>query len=71
MESLLDLGMSLSALWDTMIMKYPPNMVKYVAMKGLCLLESYQLPLQRSNHDHYKMLTFNTPLKGVQGGDKK
>ena len=30
-----------------------------------------QLPLQRLNHDHDKMLTFNIPLKGVQGGDKK
>ena len=48
-------------------------MGKYVAVKGPCWLEvgPCQLPLQRLNHDYYKMLTFNTPLKGVQGGDKK
>ena len=51
----------------------PQNIVKYVAMKGRCWLEGgpCQLPLQRLNHDCHKMLTFNTPLKGVQGGDKK
>ena len=56
-----------------MTMTCPQNMVKYVALKGPCWLEvgPCQLPLQRLNHDSHKMLTFNTPLKGVQAGDKK
>ena len=53
-------------------MKCPQNMVKY-DYEGVLLLEvaPCQLPLQRVNHYHYKMLTFNTPLKGIQGGNKK
>ena len=56
-----------------MTMKCTQNMVKHVAMKGPCWLEfgPCQLSLQILNHDHYKMLTFNTFLKGVQGGHKK
>ena len=51
--------------WDTIAMKCPPNMVKYVAMKGPCWLEigTCQLSLQRLHHDHWKLLTFNTPWK--------
>ena len=73
MESLLDLGMSLPSTMGHNDLEMPQNMVKYVAMKGPCWLEAgpCQLPLQRLNHDYYKMLTFNTPLKGLQGGDKK
>ena len=51
--------------WDTIAMKFPPNVVKYVAMKGPCWLEAgtCQLSLQRLHHDHCKLLTFNTPWK--------
>ena len=34
-------------------------------------ISSTQKKKKRLNHDHYKMLIFNTALKGVQGGDKK
>ena len=61
------------ALQDTMTMKCPQNMVKNVAMKGSFWVKvgPCQLALQRLNHDHYKMLTFNTTLRGVQGGEEK
>ena len=58
--------------WDTLTMKCPKTWSN-MTMKGPCWLEvgPCQLPLQRLKLDNYKMLTFNTPLKGVQGGDKK
>ena len=71
MESLLDLGMSLPSTMGHNGHEMPQNMVKYDC--ELALLTGswpFQLPLQRLKHDHYKMLTFNTSLKGVQGGDK-
>ena len=56
-----------------MTMKCPQNMVKCVAVKGPCWLEvgPCQLPLQRLNHDHHKMLTLNTPLERSSGWRQK
>ena len=45
----------------------------FIAMKGPCWLEvgPCQLPLQRLNHDHYKMLNFNMPWKEFRVETKK
>ena len=63
MESSLDLGMNLPSTAGHSGHEMPQSMVKYVAMKGPYRLEigTCQLPLQRLNHDHCNLLTFNTP----------
>ena len=73
MESLLDLGMSLPSTAGHNDHEMPPKHGQICGYDGALLTGAgpCQLPLQRLNHDHYKMLTFNTPLKGVQDGVKK
>ena len=72
MESLLDLGMSLPSTMGHIDHEMPQNMVKH-DYEGALLTGSWPLPAASTKikYDHYKMLTFNTLLKGVQGGDKK
>ena len=59
--------------WETMVMRCAPKItVKLMTMKGPYQLktDTCHLPLQRSNHGHCSCWPL-TPLKGVQGGDKK
>ena len=59
--------------WDTMAMKFPPNMVKYVAMKVPCWLE--KLALASYLYKDYIMTTAccwpSTPLERNSGWSEK
>ena len=72
MESLLDLGMSLPSTAGHTNHKMPPKHGHTCGFEGALLIGSWSLPAASAKIkcDHYKMLTFATPLKGVQGGDK-
>ena len=61
---------ALPASWGATAMKRPECMVKSLARKGSCCLETgtYKLSLQRLNHDYYWIQHI---LKGIQGGYQK
>ena len=73
MKSLLDLGMSLPSTVGHNDYEMPPKHGQICGYEGALLTGSWPLPAASTKikYDHYKMLTFNTPLKGVQGRDKK
>ena len=72
MESLLDLGMSLPSTVGHIDHEMPPKHGHICGFEGALLTRSWPLPAASAKIkcDHYKVLTFTTPLKGVQGGNK-